>query len=384
VIVALVVSSASGGAAAATECRVADADTGRAYRGLQAAVRAAEPGDVLLVEGTCRGGAFIDRSLTITAIATRRAGKAVLDGGRDASPGARVLTIQPDVRVHLRDLVIRNGNARRIPDGGGISNRGRLTLSDVVVRDNEAVRGGGIYNEGVLRMLGRSVVKDNVGRLPSSLPFPPIASGVYNAGLLVLAGDSRIRSNDGGAVVINAGTLRMTGAASISANWSFRGRAGVTNLGVMSMAGSSSISQQGPVSNQGTLTMDDASSIHHNTSASCCGPGAPGGGLDNQGTLTMDDSSTIHHNIVMGPPTTDSQPHEPPEARGGGVHNTGSLTITGSGRIFGNEARMGGKPGLGGGVYNASGGTLAGVRCRPQTGANVSGNTPDDCYFESP
>ena len=38
--------------------------------------------------------------------------------------------------------------------------------------------------------------------------------------------------------------------------------------------------------------------------------------------------------------------------------------------------------GLGGGVYNASGGTLVGVNCAPHTYANVYGNTPDDCYIE--
>jgi hypothetical protein len=140
------------------------------------------------------------------------------------------------------------------------------------------------------------------------------------------------------------------------------------------------------VSNEGTLTMDDASSIHHNTSGglSCCGAGAPGGGIANQGTLTMNDASTVHHNVVMGP--SSAQPPDRPGARGGGVHNTGSLTMTGSSRIFGNEARMGENavPGLGGGVYSASGATLAGVDCGPESGANVSGNAPDDCYVESP
>jgi hypothetical protein len=385
VMVALAASWVPGGAAAAaTDCHVVVADSGRAVRGLQAAVRAAKPGDLLTVEGTCRGGTFIDRSITIRGITTRRMGKAVLDGGGDASQGARVLTIKPGVKVHISDLVIRNGNARRVPDGGGISNRGRLTLSDVVIRDNAAVRGGGVFNEGVLRMLGRNVVKDNAGRLPSTPPFPPVASGVYNAGLLVLGGETRIRSNDGGAAVINAGTLRMTGASSIRANVSFRSRAGVTNLGLMSMEDSSSISRQGPVSNQGTLTMNDSSAVHGNTSASCCGPGAPGGGVANEGTLTMNDSSAVHHNLVMGPQT--GHPPDQPGARGGGVHNTGSLTMTGSSRIFGNEARLGGSavPGLGGGVYSASGGTLAGVSCGPGVGANVSDNTPDDCHVESP
>ena len=72
-----------------------------------------------------------------------------------------MLTIKPKINASIRDLVIRNGRATRIPNGGGISNKGRLTLRDVVVRDNRAVRGGGIYNDGALRMLGRSVVRNN-------------------------------------------------------------------------------------------------------------------------------------------------------------------------------------------------------------------------------
>jgi hypothetical protein len=54
--------------------------------------------------------------------------------------------------------------------------------------------------------------------------------------------------------------------------------------------------------------------------------------------------------------------------------------MTGDSHISANESKTGGNgvAGLGGGIYNASGGVLVGVIC----GGNVSGNTPDDCFIE--
>ena len=58
--------------------------------------------------------------------------------------------------------------------------------------------------------------------------------------------------------------------------------------------------------------------------------------------------------------------------------------MNGNSHISANEAGPGGNGvlGQGGGLYNASGGTLVGVNCAPHTYANVYGNTPDDCYVE--
>jgi hypothetical protein len=55
-----------------------------------------------------------------------------------------------------------------------------------------------------------------------------------------------------------------------------------------------------------------------------------------------------------------------------------SLTMTGSSSISGNTA------GVGGGLYTYGQVSMTGVMCGPQTLANVSGNTPDDCYFVTP
>ena len=251
----------SASAAKSATCTVTNTDSGRTFPRLQQAVDAAKPGAHLVVKGTCLGGTFIDKSLAIRGVKTRRTGKPVLDGGHPNPEGStRVLTIKPKINVSIRDLVIRNGRATRIPNGGGISNKGRLTLRDVVVRDNRAVRGGGIYNDGALRMLGRSVVRNNTGTYVAGAST---ASAVYNVGRLLLDDRTRIRNNLGSTSVVNEGTLRMKGASDISGNFPMRGTGGgIQNRGVLVMDDTASIWGQGSNTNSGTLVMNDASSIH--------------------------------------------------------------------------------------------------------------------------
>ena len=376
-------------AASPTSCRVQNTDSGRAYTRLQQAVDAAKAGANLVVKGRCHGGTVIEEDLTIRGGETSGTGRPVLTG----DDKTRVLTIKPPAKVSIRDLTIRDGRATRIPDGGGISNKGRLTLRDVVVRDNDASgreddgawigRGGGIYNQGLLRLRGRSEVTGNhvaAFRLETG-------SGIYNAGRLILDDGSHIRANSGGYGVVNAGTLVMNDRSNVGRNDGSKGSFGVANSGTLVMNDASSISNDGSLANSGTLVMNDASSIHHNTipgDALFCATGA-GGGVRNTGSLRLNDSASIHHNGVSG----GCGPRRPPpadRARGGGVYNEGSLTMIGASSIHSNAAAstVDGAAGLGGGLYNASGGTLSGVNCGQDTGANVYGNTPDDCYFESP
>jgi hypothetical protein len=93
----------------------------------------------------------------------------------DPSPGAasdRVLSISEGAVVTVQDLVVRHGNVIGGPAlGGGILNRGRLTLVRVAVVDNQAVgtrgysagdaHGGGIWSAGWLTVT-RSTVSGNV------------------------------------------------------------------------------------------------------------------------------------------------------------------------------------------------------------------------------
>lgn len=64
------------------------------------------------------------------------AGQTFLDGG-DA---LLILQIEAGVIVTLRSLTIRNGKTTAF--GGGIENRGTLTLDDVTVTGNQGLQGG--------------------------------------------------------------------------------------------------------------------------------------------------------------------------------------------------------------------------------------------------
>ena len=126
----------SASAAKSATCSVTNTDSGRTYPRLQQAVDAAKPGAHLVVRGTCHGGTFIDKEPRHQRAPRRaRTGKPVLDGGIESFGKARPSPDhQAKVKVNIRGLVIRDGKATRIPNGGGISNKGKLTLRDVVVR----------------------------------------------------------------------------------------------------------------------------------------------------------------------------------------------------------------------------------------------------------
>jgi hypothetical protein len=104
----------------------------------------------------------------------------------------------------------------------------------------------------------------------------------------------------------------------------------------------------------GTLVLWGSSSIRFNE-------GGWGGGVMNEGgRLVLNDASSIVGNTAIG--------------QGGGVFNGdgGTLVMRDASVIRGNTA------GQGGGIISE--GTLVGVVCAPAAGANVRGNTPDDCW----
>jgi hypothetical protein len=389
-VVALVVLAGAtpGSAATPAACHVRNTGTDKAYATLQAAVDAAKRGSRLVVKGTCRGGTLIDKDLVVEGVMTPRTGRPVLDGARHRwlpDPGStRVLIIKSGVTVSIRSLLIRNGRASRILDGGGITNKGTTTIVDVVVRSSQATgRGGGIFNAGILHMRGASRVRGNAA---------PTGPGVYNAGRLVMGDTARIRGNDCsglhnvGVVVMNDtsnlgdnahgwpfcargnsndGTFVMNDASSIFGDYG-----GMVNSGTFTMNDTSSIHAnwgRAGVRNAGTFRMNDHSSIHHIRGDSLprmVGDGGEGG-VANAGTFIMNDKSSVHHNTGDG--------------RGGGVWNgpAAGFTMNGSSRVHDNHL-VDRTNGHGGGLYNSSGGTLIGIDC----GVSVNHNAPDDCFLE--
>jgi hypothetical protein len=194
---------------------------------------------------------------------------------------------------------------------------------------------------------------------------PGAGGGVHNGGRLVLR-DVVVGGNtaDGGGGIMNRGTLTLNGSSSIRGNTAMWISGGIHNAGTLTLNGSSSIrgntaaDNGGGITNYGTLTLNGSSSIRGNST------GGSAGGVTNFGTMTMRDKSTVRGNSAA--------------EHVGGIMNVGTLRMRGSSAITRNTADPSSE---GGGLWNAPGGTLRGVRC-PMPGAtvNVRDNSPDDCW----
>ncbi len=358
-------------AASATACRVKDVETRRTYGSLQKAVKAAKARHHLAVRGTCHGRTEISKDLTIKGSRTKRSGAPTLD----ADSKGTVLTVGRGTTVTVVALTIREGKTTR--DGGGIMNRGALTLFSVVVHHNRALNGGGVWSDphGTLVLDGNTVIKQNVAdvgggiRVAGSLVVRGKAqvsanTAISGAGVAVepvfdgtigrvsLEDNARISGNTasymgGGVFVSIASTLTLEDDASIVGNTAERG-GGVFNAG-------------GPVTDPGRVTLNASSTISGNVAGY-------GGGVYNsdRGELTLNGSSAIKSNAAT--------------ETGGGVLDVGNLTMAGTSVISANEAA---KPGGGLYVADASESVLSGVRCGPSGDANVRDNDPDDCHIDS-
>jgi hypothetical protein len=153
------------------------------------------------------GQLVVDRSVTIDASAV----PGIVVSGNGAS---RVFQVEAATTVSMNDLVVANGVAA--PQGGGILNRGVLSLNRVVVTDNVQnaagpasfdLGGGGIYNaDSATLNLTDSMVSDN-----SSTNQP--GGGIYGFfNSTVNITNSTVSGNFSGDV---AGGLRMLSNANI-------------------------------------------------------------------------------------------------------------------------------------------------------------------------
>jgi hypothetical protein len=136
-------------------------------------------------------------------------GSGALTVRRNTGGNYRIFTVAPAVNVRIAGLHMMNGWVQN-DVGGGILNRGTLTLDDIRLTGNKAtnlgvfseVKGGGIYNEGTLT-IGRSAVSTNTlingtsNNFPSNFP-KAYGAGVYNAGTLTIS-DSTLSQNEANA-----------------------------------------------------------------------------------------------------------------------------------------------------------------------------------------
>ncbi|WP_326779319.1 hypothetical protein [Streptomyces sp. NBC_01445] len=177
---------------------------------------------------------------------------------RDPGAGSfGILSVAPSGNLTLTNTTITNGDA---PDfGGGIANRGRLTVNGSDIRDNRANFSGGIGGGSgtVTRIVNTSIVHNtaNVN-----------GGGVANDGDMTIV-NSRITDNTAtngvGGGLANDGVLRIT-STDVNVNHAPGNRAGgVANVG-------------------GGTTSITSSNVNNNTAAL-----APGGILNSGGSVTL-------------------------------------------------------------------------------------------------
>jgi CSLREA domain-containing protein len=273
----------------------------------------------------------------------------------DGDGRSRVFSIfRHDIDVDIEGLKITGGVSHDCEGmGGGILNRGDLTLTNMVVSGNLAdTDGGGIDNKGVLAITDTIVT----GNLASGA-----GGGIYNDyGGVVALSDTTVRSNtaaENGGGILNEGSITLTNAAvsDNSANWDgggiYSGLDSVVTLSNTIVSGNLS-EYGGGIYNHGALTLAN-STVSGNSAESgwlwgherewwngwVWGNG--GGGIFNCGDLALT-SSTIANNSA-----TDD---------GGGIYNyDGVATLTNT-TVSDNLSSQGG------GIYKGPGDALVLLR----------------------
>jgi hypothetical protein len=160
----------------------------------------------------------ITSTLTITGVDAPTT-ETVIEGGRAVSAAFRSFHVAPTGRLTLEWLVIRGGD---VPNGsgGGLFNRGIVTMTNSTVVGNRARVAGGLFNRGTMTITN-STLAGNSGLEHTG--------GLFNRGRLLLSNstvaDNTAQSNGG---LTNAGTMTIT-ASTIARNLALEGAGGLAN-----------------------------------------------------------------------------------------------------------------------------------------------------------
>ena len=234
------------------------------------------------------GDLDITGDLTLTGAGTA---STIIDGGGVD----RVLDIDPSgagVNVTIANLTVRGGNAAG-EAGGGIRNRGTLSLSNVTLAANSSeINGGGLLNLGTLTLTNTTVSGNTAGT---------DGGGIYNGGGSTLAiTASTLSGNSANGIGRNGGGIFNAGAATaaltnvtVSGNSANSGGGGVFNSGgtatlVNVTLGENSATIGGGISNAAGTTSLTNTLVANSTGGNCSGAITSGGNnLDSGSTCAF-------------------------------------------------------------------------------------------------
>ncbi|HUT88817.1 MAG TPA: choice-of-anchor Q domain-containing protein [Thermoguttaceae bacterium] len=267
----------------------------------------------------------------------------------DAAVIDRVLDVFGGVTLGLSHVTIAGGNCR--PYGGGINNRGTVTIDHSTLSSNYAWVGGALYNSEGTVVITHSTLSTNSASVVGD------GGAIYNSAGTVAITDSTISNNSvtetygshGGGICNHDGTLTITNSA-FSRNSASSGTYGrydayggaIYNDGGTATITSSTLSDNyaktsgaGIANSAGTVSMSNTR-LYSNLASS-------GAGIynDDSGTVTLT-GTTVYGNTAKAL-----------LAYGGGICNLGMATITGS-RLEANRATStyANYVSIGGGIYN--------------------------------
>ena len=157
---------------------------------LREAIMYAQDGDAITFDTSLYGQTItlngsellIDKSITIDA--------ADMNITIDANQRSRVFYIEEGAEVTLMELTITNGYAGDAPtNGGGIYNAGTLTVARCTITENNAFRGGGIFNntEGALTV-ANCTISGNTTNITGSFGdiIDGFGGGIFSYGIYTI------------------------------------------------------------------------------------------------------------------------------------------------------------------------------------------------------
>ena len=267
------------------------------------------------------------------------------------APAFRIFNVTPAGELVLRNTTVGGGVAS--PGvGGGILNRGVVTLDGSTLTGNRAANGGGGYNEGYLYLLSSSI-SGNQAELYDQFFAASGGGGIMNVASLesidsTISGNTAVASGyysyatgggiqDSGTLLLYGGTVSDNVADAVyvptsSGNGAVRSTA---PLGLENWAAGGGIFASGTAIISNVMIAGNESDYF-------------GGGLSAEGTATLMDSRVTNNDARAG---------------GGASARNGALTIISS-TIDGNYATI-----SGGGLYTYFGGTVNAIN------STVSGNS---------
>lgn len=217
----------------------------------------------------------------------------------------RVFHITGPVEVELAGLSIEQGDG--VDEGGGIYNAGVLTLTQILVNDNESVYyGGGIYNTalGSLTVLTSTVSQNNVTDIPAA---GCMGGGIYSEGTLVVQASSLIDNSAycaGG--INNLGVMTMTNStvsgnfAAFAGGMQTIGDAYLINATVAYNEARDAFATDGGLSGQATLVN---TIVAHNLGGNCdVAVDSEGHNIDSEDSCGLDQlSDFVNTDPLIGP-----------------------------------------------------------------------------------